>query len=752
MALIKTQRALRQAINDTKKIITDIQLFLSESYYAFLDAMIAGVTKRYEQPVKIELAFEDENIPAYTDGNLIHVNVESKGIKDLTRKDKHKAIIASVLHECGHILFTDFRLNEVTMQKLQKENMLYPMPKSSELSEYVSMWLIRNNAGPMLSSLYHHLDNCVEDGHVDNRIIKHIPGYGECRTWYKTLLAAELPTYEVMKADKQLDNIAIMLNLILSYAKFGAILYEEKSAKDELIQKIYEIKLLIDEAVKENNSVERKRTVNEIFVHIFSVIEEEIKKQQNQQNQQQQSSNSSQNASQNASDGSNSSQNDSGDENNQNGKNDAKNGNNGDQRQQNNGSDSKDGSNTQGNSQNSQGDNGQSSQNGSTQNSSSANSQGPIDSSSLQQALNQAMSTMSSALSKNDNVHKNTQSLKSPANDKDNSSSQSTGSDDASSKTDAGDNGLEQLLSGAAQEQVAKEQESELKRELSSQLSEVAKNNHIHRNVRSTMKRQQVTSSGKTAYEQFHEELDSIAKRLTRNLEKEIRERKIGDTLNGLYMGKRLDNKGLHRQDMKIFTKKIQPENIPDMEVSLLIDLSGSMSGKRINRATETAYVMYQFCQQLHIPVSVYGHHVLGSSVEVVSYTDGISLDHKDGIRIFEMEASGCNRDGYALRFCLEKLKKSDAQTRLMFVISDGRPNDTGYGMAEGKADIQDAVANARKAGIITVTAAIGNDTNSVRAIYTEGVSEKRSAIFLDITELDKLPKTFPKIIKRYLY
>ncbi|MBO5371732.1 MAG: VWA domain-containing protein, partial [Lachnospiraceae bacterium] len=98
-----------------------------------------------------------------------------------------------------------------------------------------------------------------------------------------------------------------------------------------------------------------------------------------------------------------------------------------------------------------------------------------------------------------------------------------------------------------------------------------------------------------------------------------------------------------------------------------------------------------------------------------------------------------------------KKLKAIPAEQRLMLVISDGKPNGYNYHLSEGQKDCQDAVSKAIKDGITTICAGIGSDTASVKAVYKEGISEKNSAHFLDITDLKKLPKAFIKIIKKAL-
>lgn len=738
MEIIRTQRQLRQALTNAKNKITDKELFFSNSYKDFLNAMIDGVTKRFQQPVILNLYFGQEEETAGTDGNQILVNINNRHIKDLPKKEKHSAIIATVLHECAHILFTDFKLHHAVTEKLMKENYLYPQPEKSDELDRFNQWIISNNAGKDIIPLYHSLDNCIEDGYVDNRIIQYIPGYGKNRVWFKKIQASDIPSYEDMKKNKDMDSITIFLNMVLSYAKYGLIQYDKTiSENDELIQIFFRVKLIIDEAITITNSVDRKRKINEVLCHMFTIIMNEWDKQQNTQ---------SQDTSQNQNPSSSSAQNNTSSQaNSQQG-----------QDGTNSGSDNSANLNNASQSS-SQAQNSTSQSNSSNYTSNSQNTSTGLTERFTNAQLSQIINNASQALKQSiDSNHKNTEKLKQPDNIQASSDSNSnpvsdSGNNNSSMDTPTSEKEIEQLLSQAAYEKVANEQEKNISEEMNRELRGIAQKAGFHKNVASRMDRVTVTQKGEALYNTLHTELDSIARRLVKNMEKEIKERKLGDTLNGLYMGKRIDGRSLYRQDKKVFTKKIQPENIPDMEVSLLIDLSGSMRGDRINASMKAAYILYSFCEILHIPVSVYGHHVSDSKVCMKSYTDGTSLDGNDKKRIFEMNAGGCNRDGYALRYCLNHLKNSEATTKIQIIISDGKPNDSEYHFAEGKADIQEAVAEARKYGIITIAAAIGDDTEHIKSIYTEGISEKKSALFLDITELDRLPKTFPQIIKRYL-
>ena len=318
----------------------------------------------------------------------------------------------------------------------------------------------------------------------------------------------------------------------------------------------------------------------------------------------------------------------------------------------------------------------------------------------------------------------------------------------SSAKSSASNKELDQILSNVASSSVAKEQEKEIQNSMQREVSTVS--NGVHRNINGVVDRISVSNEGATEYLSKHAQLDAIEKRLCREFKKEITERQTGDTLTGLYMGKRITTRELHRHDKKIFSSKKLPEDIPDMAIGILIDLSGSMRDKRISKAKECAYITYKFCKDMGIPVFVIGHNDR-IDIHLYSAVDEYSLDHNDEKRIFSLKTAGSNRDGYALRYCLNKLRKMPAEQKLMMVISDGRPASDGYGLIEGREDCQSAVIDAIKDGIKTIAAGIGEDAASVKSVYKEGKSEKNSATFLDMSDLEKLPKSFVKIIKSYL-
>lgn len=309
-------------------------------------------------------------------------------------------------------------------------------------------------------------------------------------------------------------------------------------------------------------------------------------------------------------------------------------------------------------------------------------------------------------------------------------------------------------------DQIAKEKANEeMEKKLRDSLREDAKgiSNDIHHlGITPDLGRMSVTERAKENYEARHGELNAVARRMMKNLLKEIEDRQLGDAMTGCYFGNRINSAELYRRDKKLYIRDVLPEDIPDMEVCILVDMSGSMSSDgKLDAAMNTAYVVWKFCQMLKMPVSVIGHNVcMGGHVNIESFADRDSLDGGDGIRIFGMSPAGRNRDGYALRYAIKHLNKSRCTEKLLLVISDGLPNDgSTYGRYEGKMDIQDAVAKARKSGMMVVTAGIGNSAADINQIWTEGVSEKRRAQFLEIPteKIERLSSSFVRIIKKQI-
>lgn len=215
-----------------------------------------------------------------------------------------------------------------------------------------------------------------------------------------------------------------------------------------------------------------------------------------------------------------------------------------------------------------------------------------------------------------------------------------------------------------------------------------------------------------------------------------------------LFFGSQMNYQALYNPEKRIFCN-LEVRKKVNTAVAMLIDMSGSMLGKRMEQARLCALCLYEFCKSAGIPILIYGHHtdrvykrVQNETVYLHSLAE-FDSDYKDKYRIAGMKAGGCNRDGAAIAFVGEKLAKRPEKIKLFFLISDGFPNATCYNGKKAEEDLLKIKEKLEKKRITMLTAAIGEDKEAIQRIYQEG--------FLDISDLEQLPYLLPKQILKYI-
>ena len=234
-----------------------------------------------------------------------------------------------------------------------------------------------------------------------------------------------------------------------------------------------------------------------------------------------------------------------------------------------------------------------------------------------------------------------------------------------------------------------------------------------------------------------------ISKRLQKKVQQILKDQKEGGKLSNLLYGKRLEVRSVFREDGAYFSRTRLPSDDSKLAVALLIDESGSMhSAHRITKARETAIILQDFCAALEIPIIIYGH-TEDYDVDLFSYSEFDSLDRNDRYRLMDMSARDGNRDGAALRFVAERLMTRSEKQKILILISDGQPAANGYYGSAAEADLRGIKTEYQKKGITLFSAAIGDDKESIKRIYGDG--------FLDISNLQDLPKLLPQLISKYI-
>ena len=267
---------------------------------------------------------------------------------------------------------------------------------------------------------------------------------------------------------------------------------------------------------------------------------------------------------------------------------------------------------------------------------------------------------------------------------------------------------------------------------------------NIHQGVKVTIHRiTSVEPEMIESYESVSKPLLSLSKRMQQQVMQVLKDKRDGSKQTGLLLGKRLNIRALTSNDGKYFYNNRLPIDEAELSVGVLVDESGSMSSNdRTTSARAASIVLQDFCEKLNIPVCIYGHTTHGG-VDLYAYSEFESVDKKDRYRLMDISSRGSNRDGAALRFVCERLITRPERTKLMIIISDGQPADTGYYGTEAEADLRGIKREYTNKGITMFAAAIGDDKPCIERIYGDG--------FLDITDVNQLPKNLTSLISRYI-
>lgn len=250
-----------------------------------------------------------------------------------------------------------------------------------------------------------------------------------------------------------------------------------------------------------------------------------------------------------------------------------------------------------------------------------------------------------------------------------------------------------------------------------------------------------VSDSEIELYDKKMSTLRPYAKMLAKKMQAELKDMRMGGVQHFREVGERLEANNAYRKDMRMFCNTKRPEDIPHMAISILVDLSGSMGGARLDGAMDAALMLYEFAQELNVPVMVAGHNTSGNMVNYTVFSDFECATKLDKYRLTKMRANGCNRDGAAIEVSANLLARRPEDTKLLFIISDGQPNHDGYSGNAAAEDIRSICTRYKRKGMQIYAAAIADDKDRLQQIYQEG--------FLDISDLSALPTLLCKMVKK---
>lgn len=713
-------KKVKQLIQQKRGKITDQEFFTSRLLSRHFEDVAAAQTKRYgaSRRVRVHLIWQPGNPElAYTDNLYITINAGNPAITEFpTREERYQMVCGLFAHELGHCLYTDF-LAQQSYRNALSICRWYPgkpaLTRVLDVKNEREFWEYAQEDPQnlaLLGRVAHEISNVLEDAAMENRVLEQFPGtLGQALDFVRAWQWREMPTVTQLK-EREAQGTPMfycLLQLFLSYGKFGELKYGEEPLNEEHIQTVFELLPLLDDDLRATSGKNRWNTVNCILIRCWEHVREYLEALKRRYEEKKASGGTGSVFS-------------------------------------------------------------QLEEELSTLVGGSTRGEGvtaPVSEESEEPSLPQpekremtrvlALSTEGESLGVGAGGSAGKQKIspeetgRMPLVETDQVSEPLGGGievnrDYLPELSNTVEAEMERLLDAMAEKSVCQELEQDRLSELNQEAQAISYGD-IHKGVPVRVNRMtEVPPEMVTQYNAIAGPLLAISKQLQKSLLRQLRDRQRGGKQTGLLMGRRLDAHALCRGDGKVFTKNALPSQPPEMAVGLLLDESGSMAScDRATYARASAIILYDFCQALRVPVMVYGHSTGGSGVELYSYSEFDAIDREDKYRLVDISARGSNRDGAALRYVAERLSHRPEELKLLILVSDGQPADTGYYGTAAEEDLRGIQQEYRRKGILFIAAAIGDDKEDIERIYGDS--------FLDITDLNQLPVKLTQVVKRFL-
>ena len=196
----------------------------------------------------------------------------------------------------------------------------------------------------------------------------------------------------------------------------------------------------------------------------------------------------------------------------------------------------------------------------------------------------------------------------------------------------------------------------------------------------------------------------------------------------------RIDSKSLSRMPSgAICAKRIEKNDEADLNITVLVDLSGSMNGYPIENAIKACVVLQEVCNSLKIPITVLGSKSGRQKVQIMHFSNRLLQGRYAHTGIVRMDAGGGTPLYNALLYLPRLLKKQSEEDKLLIVITDGAP-DTGPEPC--KIEVTKLGRYAKVYGM-----AIGGGRDALANIF--------GSKYIGIDSLDRLPGELCKVIER---
>ena len=727
---------IRRAIAEKKtELEEDEQFFSSEYYFRFLRQYVTTALGKKAPKGRVELecfAERGTDRTAWTEGHTVHVNTRGPLIRDLsTRMLQHYSIIGHIVHECLHILLSDFQAMKGCVNGILQASW-YETPKNPDAEQVLEDLRQKPLKRKLCASICKELINIHEDGFIENYGYVLFPGVfaAGIHVMDDQLFEKSAAVEDMLAGVKrgEVPFISTVMNCML----LDAMHFPEKSTgepladqeTEDLYEKLQgvlrECRPFTESLRWEKNGKKRVKLILEVLCVLYPMIPE-VPEMPDASNAP---------AFSDPSEGS-------GEE--------SGNGSEEQQEMQNQGGRTSGNTGAKGQENSGKGQAGSSAQGGSSAGRESSEAALEELLNSISSAMNQAMS----AAPEGEGTPSGSKTLEQSAMEQ--------------ARADAARNALNEEtgareLNAAMNEMIqadaergAEDMHARALRQEAEAIRMKALREHGMNTAKWRYEVRRKPEPGESDIQQYlkdHDEVREWSEPAIRMLKRVLKEREAAGAEKGYTTG-RFSAQSYARNACtgagNCFTRTRLSIGKPKCAFALCIDESGSMyAGGKIEAARKTAILLNEILSAMQVPHMVYGHNDSHGVCTLDVYHDFDEPDRKDRYRLGGVSCINRNRDGAAIAYGCEKLLKRPETRKILIVISDGLPTENSFHPEmSDEADAATVAKEYSKRKVSIFGAVIDGDVERIRNIYGKHM--------MDLTDLSRLPQELGSLVARVL-
>lgn len=704
-----TKAEVFRAVKNKASELTEEEIFSAPAFFQLMQDTVSAITFELGRTPTVKGFYDvKDDTTAFTDNNIVVINSAGPFIRCIPSIwEKYLSNFGHMTHECGHVLFTDFKAHNKRMEAWCGEKFSFyghnPVIKGYDADELVDYLNTHPNYRQVFVKHLADLNNILEDVYIENRLYEVFNGL--CTAGLHKVndedyrLSEPINKYLQAVVEGKTIPLSVALNLIhlrkLGYKpkQDGELTLPQKKVFDEIQAVLDTADSRLNALCWEGNGSLRTGLLNEVALILAPLFprpddNEDLS---------------------------------SGEEGGQQG-----------QGQGNGSSSSQGGSSGQG--QGGQGGNGQNNQNGKPS----------------VKDLVQALTQMMNESGVKPEPKGNTSPVQQPSNSQNQNEAekQKQQAEKLSQSEKAVQNMLNQLKQDIAQAIVEQKAEEQHVKEMQDEANKIAQegqkftSNQYFSNYNIFRASKAALSTNKGLYEEIRKQIAKTSDALVRKISNIWKDRETDSETSGYLFGQKFNIGDVFRGDGKYFSRINEPDGKLRVCFGVLIDESGSMGGENSYTARKVAILFEDVLRRLNVPHIIVGHTTGRGQVRLNSYVDFDTVDGADKYRLVDISAYASNNDGAAIKYVGDKLAKRSEEIKVMIVISDGYPTGCSFYSDNSCEDTMMSIKACRKKNI-KVFGAVVDQWETVSELYRQEYS-------FDCRENGVLEQQFIKLIKKY--